>query len=84
LKEAEKHHLASIFQGFGRLILLPAKRGANAMEKRMEAKVWELVTLKSECEFFDLIEKKMKEQGFEVLETLKPKEEEKPRFSTTV
>lgn len=54
------------------------------MEKRMEAKVRELVTLKSECEFFDLIEKKMKEQGFEVLETLKPKEEEKPRFSTTV
>jgi len=54
------------------------------MEKRMEAKVRELVTLKSEREFFDLIEKKMKEQGFEVLETLNPTKEEKPRFSPTI
>lgn len=44
----------------------------------MQAKVRELITLKDECEFFDLIEKKMKEQGFEVLETLPPKAEKKP------
>jgi hypothetical protein len=64
-----------------RLIFLPARRGANAMEKRKEAKVQELVTLKSEYEFFDLIERKMKERGFEVLETMNSKEE-KRRFST--
>ena len=44
----------------------------------MEAKVREVITLKNECEFFDLIEKKMKEQGFEVLETLTSKAEKKP------
>jgi len=54
-------------------------RGVNAMDKGMEAKVRELVTLKSEWEFFDLIEKKMKEQGFEVLETLSTQKKEKPR-----
>ena len=59
-------------------------RGVNAMDKGIEAKVRELVTLKSEREFFDLIEKKMKEQGFEVLETLNPTKEEKPRFSPTI
>ncbi len=45
----------------------------------MEAKVREVITLKNEGEFFDLIEKKMREQGFEVLETLSPKEEKKPK-----
>jgi hypothetical protein len=45
----------------------------------MEAKVRELITLKNEGEFFDLIENKMKEQGFEVLETLPRKTEKKPK-----
>jgi hypothetical protein len=64
--------------GLGRLIFLPAKHQESAAEERMEAKVRELITLKNECEFFDLIEKKMKEQGFEVLETLALKAEKKP------
>lgn len=44
----------------------------------MEAKARETITLKKESEFFDLIEKKMEEQGFEVLETLTTKMENKP------
>ena len=44
----------------------------------MEAKARGPITLKNECEFFDLIDKKMKEQGFEVLETLPLKTEKKP------
>ena len=48
----------------------------------MEAKVREAITLKNEGEFFDLIEKRMKEQGFEVLETSPPKAEKKSNVAS--
>lgn len=38
----------------------------------MEAKVHHMIRMTDERFFFDLIEKKMEEQGFEVLETLSP------------
>lgn len=58
-------------------MFLPAKRGGKAMDEIRETKASECRTLKSECEFFDLIEKKMKEQGFEVLETSNLQREKK-------
>jgi len=36
----------------------------------MEAKVQDMIEMKDEREFFTLIERKMKKEGFEVLETL--------------
>ena len=38
----------------------------------MEAKVQNMIRMTDEMDFFTLIEKKMEDQGFEVLETLPP------------
>ncbi len=40
------------------------------MGEKMEAKVRDAIILKNEIDFFDLIEKRLEQQGFEVLETL--------------
>jgi hypothetical protein len=40
------------------------------MEDKMEAKGQDIIKTKNEMHFFELIEKKMVQQGFEVLETL--------------
>jgi hypothetical protein len=71
----------SIFFGFGRLIFLPARREGNSVGEKMEAKVSRVITLKSEIDFYDLIEKRLEQQGFEVLETLTPQIERKPKES---
>jgi len=73
--------LVSIFLGFGRLIFLPAKCEGNSVGEIMEAKVSRVITLKSEIDFYDLIEKRLEQQGFEVLETLTPQIERKPKES---
>ncbi|UCE40458.1 MAG: hypothetical protein JSV17_13500 [Candidatus Aminicenantes bacterium] len=38
----------------------------------MEAKVQNMIRMTDEMDFFTLIERKLEEQGFEVLETLPP------------
>ena len=38
----------------------------------MEAKVQNMIQMTDEMDFFSLIERKLEEQGFEVLETLPP------------
>jgi hypothetical protein len=42
----------------------------NSMDKKMKAKERSEIWIKSERDFFALIEKKMEQQGYEVLETL--------------
>ncbi len=74
-------NLVSIFFGFGRLTFLPERGEGNSEGEKMEAKVNRVITLKSEIDFFDLIEKRLEQQGFEVLETLTPQSERKPKES---
>ncbi len=42
------------------------------LEENMEAKDQSIITMKNEADFFILIERKLKKQGFEVVETLPP------------
>jgi len=60
---------------------LPERREENSIGEKMEAKVRDAITLKSEIDFFDLIEKRLEQQGFEVLETLTLQSERKTKES---
>ena len=44
----------------------------NELEEIMEAKGLDVIKMKNEMDFFSLIERKLEQQGFEVLETLPP------------
>lgn len=70
-----------MFFEFGRLIFLLVRREGNSIGEKMEAKVKDAITLKSEIDFFDLIEKRLEQQGFEVLETLTSQRVRKPKES---
>ena len=51
------------------------------LEEKMEAEDRNLLTMKDERDFFALIERKLEQQGYQVLETLSPgsKEHRKPK-----
>lgn len=70
-----------MFFGFERLILLPERHEENSTGEKMEAKVRDAITLKNEIDFFDLIEKRLEQQGFEVLETLTSRRMKKTKES---
>lgn len=46
------------------------------LEEKMEAEDRNLLTMKDERDFFALIEKKLKQQGYQVLETVPPEGKE--------
>jgi hypothetical protein len=58
----------SIFEGWRRLTFLLS----NSWRIKMEAKDQNVIKMKDEMDFFTMIEKKLEQQGFEVLETLPP------------
>jgi hypothetical protein len=54
------------------------------MEEKMEAKGQEVIKMKDEINFFSLIERKLKQQGFEVLETLPPDQNSRNNSKTVI
>jgi hypothetical protein len=58
----------------------------NELEEKMEAKDQNMIKMKDEMDFFILIERKLEQEGFRVLETLPPDRNRKDKsesFFTT-
>jgi hypothetical protein len=54
----------------------------NELEEKMEAKGQDMIKMKDEMDFFSLIERKLEQQGFEVLETLPPDQNSRDNSKT--
>jgi hypothetical protein len=54
------------------------------LEEKMEAKGQGVIKMKDEMDFFSLIEKKLEQQGFEVLETLPPDQNSRNNSKTII